>query len=711
MPLTREQTKYQSTNDTVFLPTVAIDRNLGVSGNSVFSGPASFTNGLTVNSLLTIELGGGQNPNFIMRGPGEQTFRFHNTNTSGTTRVSWKMADRNNSDWSWIWYTDSLGNGTNDITLANLAGTALTISPLRNATFGGTISAPGATFTGQIQSTLANNTATGGGQVYLNGATGNRIDFNQNGVAAPAFTTRSIGTKIVLWPNVGASSTDYAIGIEGSTLWNSVDTTSASFKWYGGTTLAATLTGAGALSTTSTISASGLAGSLLTSTVGTALGTAAAGTATVPARADHVHPTTGLVLTAGGSTIAVASGSTVPLTINNEGTGNSFVVNDVASDTTPFIVNSAGQIGIGTTAPTGSLFIKASDGSANGVVSIHKYTGTSASPTESLDWPEPILSLRGFGNFTSESMLSFGYSNDATYQTGEAVWNFRLVGLANATASTSSTNLSLMGPGALVLGAGGSERMRIDTAGLVTIPGSLTVSGTLTATVTNATNATRSLALRQTDGTSLLNPVTAVATSGGRGVNLAPNTYAHGLFSEFKNTTFGVATVGANYGGLLTYASWDGTSGSTGDPSYQMFFSPVGANSTSVPFMQIRAGIDAAWGNWGLVQTVTVNTTAKTAAYQLTTADASNIVQMNGAFAFNVNNTLSVLPAGTTITLVAQTTGVTVAANGSATVPTINATPGLKLRAAWSTATLIKMSAASASGSASTWLLTGDLIA
>ena len=45
----------------------------------------------------------------------------------------------------------------------------------------------------------------------------------------------------------------------------------------------------GTLSATSTISASGLAGSLLTSTVGAALGTASAGVATVPARADHVH--------------------------------------------------------------------------------------------------------------------------------------------------------------------------------------------------------------------------------------------------------------------------------------------------------------------------------------------------------------------------------------------------------------------------------------
>jgi hypothetical protein len=84
---------------------------------------------------------------------------------------------------------------------------------------------------------------------------------------------------------------------------------------------------------------------------------------------------------------------------------------------------------------------------------------------------------------------------------------------------------------------------------------------------------------------------------------------------------------------------------------------------------------------------------------------------MNGAFNFTVDTSLAVLPLGTTITLVAQTTGVAVATTANATVPTINATPGLKLRAAWSTASLIKMSAASASGTASTWLLTGDLTA
>jgi trimeric autotransporter adhesin len=101
--------------------------------------------------------------------------------------------------------------------------------------------------TGQFQSTQANSTTSGGGQIYLNGADGNRIDFNTNGVAAPAFTTRSAGTKIVLYPNVGASDVDYAFGVQSSTLWYSIPSVSSSqqHRWYGGTTQLADLKGSG----------------------------------------------------------------------------------------------------------------------------------------------------------------------------------------------------------------------------------------------------------------------------------------------------------------------------------------------------------------------------------------------------------------------------------------------------------------------------------
>ena len=66
---------------------------------------------------------------------------------------------------------------------------------------------------------------------------------------------------------------------------------------------------------------------------------------------------TGAVSTSGGDTITVASGTTVPLTIQNNGTGNSFVVNDVASDTTPFIVDQSGNVGVGVASPTNKLSV------------------------------------------------------------------------------------------------------------------------------------------------------------------------------------------------------------------------------------------------------------------------------------------------------------------------------------------------------------------
>jgi hypothetical protein len=96
----------------------------------------------------------------------------------------------------------------------------------------------------------------------------------------------------------------------------------------------------------------------------------------------------------------------------------------------------------------------------------------------------------------------------------------------------------------------------------------------------------------------------------------------------------------------------------------------------------------------------TVNTTAKTSAYTLATSDYESLIQMNGAFAFTINTALSGAPVGTQIHLLALTTGVSVTASGV----TLNGTPGLKLRAAYSSATLICLGT-------NNWVLIGDLSA
>ena len=113
---------------------------------------------------------------------------------------------------------------------------------------------------GQLVSTKTGSATTGAGQLYLNGATNNRIDFNTNGVAAPATTTRSTGTKVVLYPALGATSVDYALGVDSGVLWSSIPGFDAGqfFKWYGATTEIANLSGTGVFSVAGNITGSNL---------------------------------------------------------------------------------------------------------------------------------------------------------------------------------------------------------------------------------------------------------------------------------------------------------------------------------------------------------------------------------------------------------------------------------------------------------------------
>jgi hypothetical protein len=165
--------------------------------------------------------------------------------TAGKVANSATTATSANSDYT-IVARDESGDFSAGTITADLTGNASTVTngvyTISNQSVGGV-----KTFTSQIINTTANSTANGGGQIYLNGLNGNRIDFSTAGVAAPAFTTRSAGTKILLYPNIGASTVDFALGIDNATFWQSVPNSASNFRWYGGTTNVATLTGAGNL--------------------------------------------------------------------------------------------------------------------------------------------------------------------------------------------------------------------------------------------------------------------------------------------------------------------------------------------------------------------------------------------------------------------------------------------------------------------------------
>jgi hypothetical protein len=131
-------------------------------------------------------------------------------------------------------------NGSKEVT----SGSALTFNGTNLST------------TGQVISTKTGTATDATGQVYLNGSTSNRVEWNTQGTGAPAFTTRSAGTKLLLYPTLSGSVADYAIGIDAATMWYSIPENNASFKfkWYGATTEIASLDGAGAFTAVGGIS-------------------------------------------------------------------------------------------------------------------------------------------------------------------------------------------------------------------------------------------------------------------------------------------------------------------------------------------------------------------------------------------------------------------------------------------------------------------------
>lgn len=162
-------------------------------------------------------------------------------------------------------------------------------------------------------------------------------------------------------------------------------------------------------------------------------------------------------------------------------------------------------------------------------------------------------------------------------------------------------------------------------------------------------------------------------------------------------------------GQSVTLQEWQNNAGSalaaidqSGNVTANSF---VKTGGTSSQFLKADGSVDSntyltSGSLSGYQAKFTVNTTAKTSSYTLAPGDYESLVQMNGAFSFVVSTGLSAAPVGTQIHLLALTTGVTVSANGV----TLNGTPGLKLRAAYSSATLICLGT-------NNWVLIGDLSA
>lgn len=149
-----------------------------------------------------------------------------------------------------------------------------TLNFVSNTASGLTITETSGTWTFGTNATTANTANT----IVLRDASGN---FAANaitsttqkygtGIGAPTFTSYSGGVRSIYYDNISPSSAGYAVGIDGGVLWHGIPAADGGqfFKWYGGTTEVAKLSGTGILTASSFVSnvATGTAPFTVTST-------------------------------------------------------------------------------------------------------------------------------------------------------------------------------------------------------------------------------------------------------------------------------------------------------------------------------------------------------------------------------------------------------------------------------------------------------------
>ena len=190
------------------------------------------------------------------------------------------------------------------------------------------------------------------------------------------------------------------------------------------------------------------------------------------------------------SSFTVTSGSAVPLTITNVGTGNSFVVEDSANpDATPFVIDAAGNVIVGTTASIASGVVATAPvfqehGLTNNLSSIGLTNWSStAARTPSVNFNRSLgnaIGTRAGITVAGTAIGTLSFSGDDGTNWLEAA---RIEGLLDATGGVNDM------PGRLIFsttadGASSpTERMRISSTGQTTISGNTIVS------VTDNTNA------------------------------------------------------------------------------------------------------------------------------------------------------------------------------------------------------------------------------
>lgn len=232
--------------------------------------------------------------------------------------------------------------------------------------------------------------------------------------------------------------------------------------------------------------------------------------------------------------IKAPAGQAYVLSVTNEGSGNSFVVNDAASDTTPFLIDANGNVGIGDSTPDALLDFDFSSTSGTAGTEYGAYFTTSDT-----------------GAVSTGTDTTYGLRNDVT-RTGATGGTLTTYGnyssLTNTFASGSGV---IIGYGDYLTVTGNTNGTSIITGSNVVATGADTTYG-YNADVTVAANVSQSIGARF----AIADATTSASTSYGQSVLITDT----GVVTTGTDTNYGsnitVTRTGATGGTLNTYGTY-----------------------------------------------------------------------------------------------------------------------------------------------------------
>jgi hypothetical protein len=214
---------------------IVLTGGLGISGDTYTSGLVRVTNTIESSSSTTGSLrtagGVGISKNLFVGG---------NTNVTGTLTVGGTISSSGP-----VTFTNTLDSTSPTSGSVVVSGG---LGVMKALYVGSTIESTSSTTGGVVLSGglgVVKNVSLGGNLLF--DGTNPLQRFTNSGLAIPSFTTRSVGTKILLYSALSPTASDFALGMNSNEFWSSVPTNTGthSFSWYGGTVKTLSLDGLG----------------------------------------------------------------------------------------------------------------------------------------------------------------------------------------------------------------------------------------------------------------------------------------------------------------------------------------------------------------------------------------------------------------------------------------------------------------------------------